>query len=110
MPWLAVDVLATKARQWWHEREWRSIVGDHDAIFLGFKDFTKASELGYYGIVPGKCITGVIIGEGVYRGPHSGAVLDLLSLYAPTVRSWLAEIDQCEYRVNLRPIRYGTEN
>jgi hypothetical protein len=67
------DVLATKARQRRHEREWR-IIGNRRDDRLGFVAFERASELGYHATVPADTIVGVIVGDRLFNGPHDTAV------------------------------------
>ncbi len=101
-----MDILATKARQWKHEREWRILPTKDRATKLGFNAFENASEKGFYGTVPISSIIGVIIGDQLYRGLHSQALLDLLSQHDSTMKFWLAEIDRRKYRIVLRPITF----
>ena len=104
---MAMDILATKARQWRHEREWRIITTEGNAATLGFRNFERASEHGYYGTVCLSSIIGVIIGDRLYRGPESQPVLDLLAQHSSQMKFWIAEIDRREFRINLRPIRFS---
>lgn len=110
MKGIAVDVLATKARQWRHEREWRIITSPQNARRVGFTDFQTASAAGYYATVPMESIVGVIIGDQLFKGPHKESVLELLASHVPRLRLWLAEIDRRAFRIVLRPIRFESDD
>ena len=109
MPSIVIDVLATKARQWEHEREWRVIVPDHDPGKVGVGDFAPVSQAGYYGTVPRESLIGIIIGDQLFRGPHNERVLDLIAKQGPHLRIWWAEIER-EFRIALRPIRRANDD
>lgn len=100
---IAADVLATKARQWSYEREWRLIAS---ATRLGFAAFEAAGDNGYYGTLPAGALVGVIIGDRLFRGPHGNDVLALVRKHSPRLESWLAEIDRRAFRIVLRPLRF----
>lgn len=101
---IAVQVLATKARQWRHEREWRVIVPQHNAEKVGFERFRSASERGYYAQLPRNALVGVILGDQLFNSSDANDVLTMLR-NASSLRVWLAEIDRRRFRIVLRPLR-----
>ncbi len=105
---IAIDVLATKARQWSHEREWRVIPPSQPLQRQGFIDFQPAPPNGYHATVPMDSIVGVVVGDQLYKGPHSQDVMNLLESHAARFQFWLAEIDKREFKIVLRPIRFGS--
>lgn len=105
---IAIDVLATKARQWSHEREWRVIPTSQPLQSPGFIDFQPAPPNGYHATVPMDSIIGVIVGDQLFKGPHSKEVVALLEAHASRFQSWLAEIHRREFKIVLRPIRFGS--
>lgn len=106
---IAVDLLATKARQWRHEREWRVIPPATPHKRLGFVDFRPAPPNGFHATVPMDSFIGVIVGDQLFRGPHSDALMNLLRRHATRFQFWLAEIHRRAYKIVLRPIRFETE-
>lgn len=102
---IAVQVLATKARQWRHEREWRVIASQHNAERMGFQRLRPASERGYYAQLPRNALVGVIVGDQLFNSSHGNDVLDLLRK-APLLRAWVAEINRRAFRIVLRPLRF----
>jgi hypothetical protein len=109
MDGIAIDVLATKARQWRHEREWRVIPPSKPLQHPGFIDFQPAPPNGYHATVPMDSIVGVIVGDQLFKGPHSNAVMALLEAHASRFHFWLAEIHKNEFKIVLRPIRFGSD-
>lgn len=96
-------VLATKAKEWRHEQEWRVIVPPSNAQMLGFTSFEPAPSGGYYGTVPREAIVGVVLGQQLYDGPSRADVLDELRQHFPVVGGKIAEIDRRRFRIVLKP-------
>lgn len=104
---ISVECLATKAKQWRHEREWRLILGEkHAKSTYGLENLVPASSRGFYGVLPKESIVGVIVGDQLYNGNHSRDVLELLSQYRTGLKIWLAEVDRTRFEIDLRPMRF----
>jgi hypothetical protein len=100
------DVLATKARQWQHEREWRVVTSLDGDARLGLTNVSRA-EHGIVADISKDSVVGAIIGDQLYQGPFGSQVINLLRAHRSHIKSWLAEIDRRRFHINLRPIRFA---
>jgi hypothetical protein len=102
---LAGEILATKAREWSQEREWRLVVIPELAVErIGFDTLRAASPKGYYGRLPAEALTGIVIGDRLFNGPHGQAIIDLVRIFRSTLPIWHAAIDRRAFRIKLRAV------
>lgn len=103
MSGISVDTLATKARVWRHEKEWRVVVPRRPVPSdLGFTSFDPAPSGGYYGTVKPEAILGVVIGQQLHDGPHGEAVIKELRSRSPHLEISLAAVDRRRFRIVLQ--------
>jgi hypothetical protein len=103
---VAVDVLATKARQWRHEREWRVITSTNASPEMGLSNPTILAR-GVLFDIPKDALVGVIVGDQLCRSPLHNRLFELLKKHSPRLHQWVAEIDRHRFRIVMRPVRYA---
>jgi hypothetical protein len=99
---LSVRVLATKARQWRHEGEWRVIAPAGATERIGLHGMRRHSERGHHAQIARNSLLAVIVGDQLYKSSHGPDVLKLLREAA--VPAMLAEINRRAFKIDLRSI------